>query len=101
MAKTVEKVECATPTPGKATTRIDKWKYDAVSKAILKAVPVSGAGLPFRDLPGKVAQVLPEKLRDTIGSIPWYTTVVKLDMEVRGKLRRLPDVQPQRLLRVK
>ena len=36
--------------------------------------------------------------RDGLGSVSWYTTVVKLDLEVKGELRRLSS-SPQRLVR--
>ena len=31
------------------------------------------------------------------GSIPWYVTTVKLDLEARGAIARLPKTSPQRL----
>ncbi len=37
-----DKVVCETPTPGKQPTRIDRWKYDAVRRAILKVTPRRG-----------------------------------------------------------
>jgi hypothetical protein len=52
------KVECETPTPGKKPTRIHKWKYDIISKAILELLPVSGEGLLFKDLAGLVSDSL-------------------------------------------
>jgi len=94
-----EKVVCETPTPGKQSTRIDRWKYDAVRRAILEAVPAAGEGLAFRDLPKEVARRLSADERSRLGSVSWYTTTVKLDLEVKGELRRVPRVVPQRLLR--
>lgn len=94
-----EKVICETPTPGKQPTRIDRWKYDVVRRAILEAVPKDGEGLAFRDLPAEVAKRLSTDERSRLGSVPWYTTTVKLDLEVKGELRRVQGVVPQRLLR--
>ena len=31
------------------------------------------------------------------GSIGWYTTIVKLDLEARGLIDRIPDKKPQHL----
>lgn len=94
-----ERVVCRTPTPGKKPTRIEAWKYDLVRKAILEMVPRSGEGVAFADLPKLVAAALTADERRRLGSIPWYTTTVKLDMEVRRELQRLKGVSPQRLLR--
>jgi len=35
------------------------------------------------------------------GSISWYVTTVKLDMEARGEIERVPDSNPQQLRLVK
>ncbi|HSR52683.1 MAG TPA: hypothetical protein VLV83_17820 [Acidobacteriota bacterium] len=93
-----EKVTCRTPNPGKKATNIDRWKFDAVHSAILQAVPSEEPGLYFRDLPKEVAKRLTPHEKKRLGSISWFTTTVKLEMEVRGELRRLSK-SPQRLLR--
>jgi hypothetical protein len=93
------KVICETPTPGKKPTRIPKWKYDAVRRAILKAVPKRGEGIVFRELPQRVESLLPAGEKTNLGSIGWHTTVVKLDMEVKGEIRRVAGSNPQRLVR--
>ena len=94
-----DKVECHTPSPGKQPTRIDRWKYDVVRQAILKVVPRRGPGLLFSELAGKVQTALaPEQLAD-LGSVSWYTTTVKLDLEVQGEIHRVEGAGPQRLLR--
>jgi hypothetical protein len=95
------KVTCQTPTPGKKPTQIPKWKYDLLRDAILKVLPTSGEGLLFTELPDKVASILDPQDLAKLGSVGWYTTTVKLDMEVRGEIERVPKVIPQRLLRKK
>ena len=37
----------------------------------------------------------------TLSSVGWYATTVKLDLEARGLIERVPDARPQRLRRVK
>lgn len=91
-------VLCETPTPGRQATRIARWKYDLLRQAILDAVPLGAEGLAFKDLPREVERRLAADERDGLGSVSWYTTVVKLDLEVKGELRRLPG-SPQRLVR--
>ncbi len=94
-----DKILCQTPTPGKQPTRIERWKYEAVRRAILQALPTEGEGLLFKALPQHVKRNLaPEALR-TLGSVAWYTTTVKLDLEVRGEVTRIAGSRPQRLLR--
>lgn len=93
------KVLCLTPTPGKQGTRIDRWKYDAVRAAILQAVPADDTGVEFKRLPDLVRQNLSADDLGHLGSVSWYTTTVKLDLEVRGEIERIPGAKPQRLHR--
>jgi hypothetical protein len=99
MTSPEDRVSCETPTPGKQPTRILRWKYDAVRRAILKAVPKKGEGLLFKTLPAEVTRHLTAEEKDNLGSIGWYTTTVKLDLEVKGELKRVPGATPQRLTR--
>jgi hypothetical protein len=94
-----DKVVCRTPTPGKKATRLAKEKFDLVRRAILRVTPRQGQGVCFWEIPRLIKQELtPSELR-TIGSLMWHVTVVKLEMEVRGELERVPDRQPQHLRR--
>ncbi|MCC7144467.1 MAG: hypothetical protein IT349_20410 [Candidatus Eisenbacteria bacterium] len=95
------KVLCQTPTPGKAGTNIPEWKYLAVRRAILKAVPRRGEGIAFRDLSALVSKMLRPEDRRLLGSVTWHTVTVKLHLEVLGELERVPGVTPQRLRRAK
>jgi hypothetical protein len=94
-----EKTVCRTPTPGGQPTRIDSWKFDLIREAILKAVPKRGEGVQLRALPAMVRRHLSPKDLESLGSVGWYTTTVKLELEVRGELTRLANTVPQRLLR--
>lgn len=94
-----EKVECRTPTPGKKPTNIDAWKFDTLRKAILRAVPKNKAGVLFSELPKLVKKQLTAGQAREIGSLSWYTTTVKLELEVRGEIERVEGVAPQRLRR--
>ena len=94
-----DKVICRTPTPGKKPTRIDRWKFEAIRKAIVKVAPKRGEGVLFRDLAGLVKKQLSAADQKKVGSLMWYVTVVKLELEVRGELKRIEGAGPQRLLR--
>ena len=92
-----ERVVCETPTPGKKPTRIHRWKYDLLRGVILDIVGSSSEGVEFRELSDLVeSRLSPEQLSD-LGSVSWYTTTVKLDMEVKGDIARVAGARPQRL----
>ena len=86
---------------GKGGTRVSVEKYDIIRKAVLEAVPASKTGIAFADLPDLVAKRLSKAERSKFGSIGWYTTTVKLDLEARGFIERIEATKPQRLRRVK
>ena len=94
-----DRVQTLHPDPAKSAPRIDAWKYEAVRGAILAAVPRQEPGLPFGELPAAVRAALPPEELDALGSVGWYTTVVKLDLEARGELQRSAGRGPQRLIR--
>jgi hypothetical protein len=98
MSEATDKVECKTPTEGKTSKMIDKWKYDVVRRAILNILKTQPEGLLFSDLAEMVGQNLSEYEKQNLGSVDWYTTTVKLDLEVKGEIRRLEKVSPQRLV---
>lgn len=100
MANNEKMVTCRTPTPGKKPASIPVWKYDLVHSAILPVVPANGDGVELRMLAGLVRKRLLKKELESLGSVSWYTTTVKLDMDLRGELERIPDSKPQRLRRV-
>jgi uncharacterized protein DUF6958 len=101
MPRNGDRVECRTPTPGKSPKRIDRWKFDAVRRAILAVLPKKGEGVLFTDLTDRVKEELSAEELADLGAPMWYVTTVKLELEVRGEIRRVPDSSPQRLLRVR
>ncbi len=71
-------------------------KYDTVRKAILAAVPRRKEGIAYKELVSAVGKRVPVELFPKKGSVSWYTKVVKLDLEAKGSLERIPGVSPQR-----
>ena len=96
---TVDRIQTRHPDPAKAGANIDAAKYWAVREAILRVLPTDDEGLPFADLPTEVAARLPGRALPGGGAIGWYVTTVKLDLEARGLIARIPGATPQRLLR--
>ena len=99
MAKAEEKVLCHTPTPGKKPTNIVKWKYEAISRAILDVLPTEGEGVLFKELSEMVLEKIGAEQMSSIGSHSWYTTTVKLDLEYRQLIYKVSKASPQRLLK--
>jgi len=95
----MDKVVCETPTPGKSPVRIDQWKYQVVADAILCVLASEGEGVAFKELSGMVADFIDDHKKPDLGSISWYTTTVKLDLEAKGRIRRADRSGPQKLLR--
>ncbi|MCI5043982.1 MAG: hypothetical protein MRY72_04735 [Aquisalinus sp.] len=95
-----EKIYCETPTGG-AGVNIPRWKYAAIRDVILDATKAAGVeGVLFSDLPTLLQEKLPPATLEKLGSIKWHLTAVKLDMEVKGELKRLERKGPQRLMAV-
>ena len=78
---------------GKQGVNIDKRKYDMVRQAIEGALQAQ-PGATFSELTDAVGQ----RIGDVFdGSVGWYVTSVKLDLEARGVLERIDGRSPQRL----
>ena len=94
---TDERIQLKHPDPSKEMPRISKRRYDMVRGAILKLVSQSDGGYLFKDLAEGVSRLLSSDQLDALGSASWYTTSVKLDLEARGLIERIPGQSPQRL----
>ncbi len=89
-----DRVACRTPNPGKpGQTRIPRWKFDAVREAILDEL-AEGPVL-FGNLTERVRDRLDDSVRKRIGSVGWHVATVKLELEVRGEIRRQSGSKPQ------
>ena len=77
----------------KQGVNISKEKYETIRQAILSILGEQRETL-FKDLPSGVERKLE---RDFDGSISWYVVTVKLDLEARGLIIRVPKSSPQRL----
>jgi hypothetical protein len=86
--------------PG-TSTRISQEKYDTVSRAMLAVVPKSADGVELPRLYGLVRSKLTARERASIGSVNWYVMALKLDLEARKRIERVPGSNPQRLRRIR
>ena len=78
---------------GKAGVNISKHKYDQIRTAIIESLRESGS-LTFTELRD---QVNDRVAGDFEGSVSWYQTTVKLDLEARGEISRDSSGSPQRI----
>lgn len=88
-----DKIQTLHPDPDKQGVRISKQKYDQVRAAILEVMQTR-APLTYSELAAAVNEALQGKFE---GSIPWYATTVKLDLEARNVIERIPKTRPPQL----
>ena len=86
------------PDPAKQGTRVTKATYDSYRAALLQVIPAGADGVPFTALRELVLPHLPAGLSETT-SPGWWTTTVKLDLEARGLIERVPGSKPQMVRR--
>ena len=78
---------------GKSGVSISRAKYDTISRAIQDSLWAHQT-MTFKELTEEVRRRLEGSFD---GSISWYVTTVKLDLEARGAIERIPNSTPQRL----
>lgn len=101
MAQSGDMIQLLNVNEGVGNTRMAKVKYDIYKQALLDSIPSNDEGVLFTDLPGRVKEHLPQERLSGLGSIGWHVTSVKLDLEARSLIERIPGSKPQRLRRVK
>ena len=81
------------PEEGKQGVNISRAKYEMIRQAILRAIRSQGT-ISYQGLVSLVEYNLRNRFE---GSVPWYVTTVKLDLEARGIIERVPKTSPQKL----
>ena len=75
----------------KQGVNINKQKYETIRQAILATLEIEKE-MTFMNL----SRAVEKKVNgDFDGSVTWYVTTVKLDLEARGKVKRVPNSRPQ------
>lgn len=78
---------------GKKGVNIHKDKYEIIKKYIIETIENHGE-IRFQDLTDKAV----EELSDTFdGKVIWYIVTVKLDLEAREIIERVPKTSPHKL----
>jgi len=75
----------------KQGVNISKEKYEIIRNAILSTLR-EHKEMPFM----KLSRAVENEMRGNFeGSVTWYVTTVKLDLEARGEVKRVPNSRPQ------
>jgi hypothetical protein len=75
----------------KQGVNINREKYEIIRKAILSILRTQKE-MTFMALSRAVEKDVHGKFE---GSVTWYVTTVKLDLEARGAVKRVPNSRPQ------
>lgn len=78
---------------GKKGVNISKQKYDQIAETMLDLVK-KHKEITYQDLNDEIVDELDGKFE---GKIPWYVVTVKLDLEARGILERIPKTSPHKV----
>lgn len=97
--KPTEMFEALHPDPTKHGTRVTKATYDVYRDILLQVIPDSEEGIQFMDLSKAVEPHVPAEVLAN-SSVGWWTTTVKLDLEARGLIERVPGKGRQRVRKV-
>jgi hypothetical protein len=78
---------------GKKGVNILKRRYQQIKDTLIKILQEQGE-MEFKKLNGLAVEELAGKFD---GEITWYVVSVKLDLEARGLIERVPNTSPHKL----
>jgi len=84
------------PDPTKQGARVTKATYEAYKQALLKAMPQTEDGLELALLYEAARPYVSEDILENT-SLGWWIMTVKLDLEARGVIERIPGKGRQRV----
>lgn len=73
--------------PGR-TTRVDRWKYDAMRSALMAVLPADPPGLSVADARTALLPLLPDDVFPQGQTAGWWLKAVQLDLEAKGVIKR-------------
>ena len=76
---------------GKAGVNISKSKYDQIKAALLMIIDENGGEISYQNLTAIAEGSLKNKFDGKVG---WYVVTVKLDLEARKIIERVPKTSP-------
>ena len=95
-----DRVQLRNPDPSKKMPRIAKDIYAIAPEAVHAIVPKQAPGITLNDYLAQMAGRLPKAPGwDSSLSANWLAMAIKLDLEARGKLKRVNTKPPQPIVR--
>lgn len=82
------------------TSRVDRKKYEAMRKALLKVLPRKAPGLTQKEMFEAVKAHLPETLFPGGAKAGWWAKTVQLDLEAKRIIIRSTEIKPTRWRRL-
>lgn len=79
---------------GKSGVNISKRKYEQIKEAILMIIDESDGEISYHNLTAIAEDSLKDKFDGKVG---WYVVTVKLDLEARKIIERIPEASPHRV----
>lgn len=79
---------------GKKPVSMSKEKYNILKTAVIKYLRTKGEAT-FNELSSAIQKDFKVKGQAFEGSLPWHLEWVKLDLEARRVIRRIPKTSPQ------
>ena len=79
---------------GKKPVSMSKEKYNLLKPALLKYLRTKREAT-FSELSGAIEKDFKANKQKFHGSLPWHLEWVKLDLEARKVIRRVPNTSPQ------
>ena len=79
---------------GKKPVSMSKEKYDLLKAGLLKYLSRKGDAT-FSEISSAIEKDFKAKKQKFRGSIPWHLEWVKLDLEARKIIKRVPNTTPQ------
>ncbi len=86
-----DRTPCRTPA-GTSATNLPTWKVEACRTAILSVL--SDGEVPAKEISDLAGARLSGADREELGKLGWHMTAVRLELEVRGEVERVPGAKP-------
>jgi hypothetical protein len=81
-------------------TRVDRKKYEAMRRALMKTLPKRPPGKSQKEMFEGVKAFLPEELFPGGAKSGWWVKTVQLDLEAKKVIKRTTESKPTRWYRL-
>ena len=88
-----ERIQTLHPQAGKKGVNIDLAKYERIRDYLLQHIKKEGE-ITYQELNNRAVTALSPTFKGKVG---WYVVTVKLDLEARGIIERVPKTSPHRV----